>query len=203
MVKCGRRCCICRRFDPVHLQVHHIVQKSEGGTDDADNLIAVCLTCHSDVHANTELTRRFTAEELKGHRNSLLETVRNGDLPPGRRQEEDHERLVQLVKHAFSRTPEPHPLQEEALSEHAVQLLLNAVHSGGLIVDPTELVYMDSATPQVREAAKWKSALEELQHYGLVDLHKGVTYRVTHRGFLMADQILAEAQDHGDSGALP
>ena len=39
MVRCGRRCCICRRFRPTKLQVHHIVERSQGGSDDEDNLI--------------------------------------------------------------------------------------------------------------------------------------------------------------------
>lgn len=75
MAKCGRRCCICRRFEPLHLQVHHIVERADGGTDDLDNLIVICLTCHSDVHSDTKLTRRFTPEELRQHRDALFELV--------------------------------------------------------------------------------------------------------------------------------
>jgi hypothetical protein len=43
MVKCGRRCCICRKFKSTLLQVHHIVQWADGGTNDEDNLIVLCL----------------------------------------------------------------------------------------------------------------------------------------------------------------
>ena len=31
MVKCARRCCICRRYRPTKLQVHHIVERGQGG----------------------------------------------------------------------------------------------------------------------------------------------------------------------------
>jgi 5-methylcytosine-specific restriction endonuclease McrA len=37
MVKCGRRCCICRRFLPTKLQVHHIIERANGGTNEEDN----------------------------------------------------------------------------------------------------------------------------------------------------------------------
>lgn len=33
------------------LHVHHIVFRSEGGTDAPDNLVALCETCHADLHA--------------------------------------------------------------------------------------------------------------------------------------------------------
>ena len=65
LADCGRCCCLCRRFKPIQLQVHHIVLKSEGGKDDLDNAIALCLTCHTDVHTKAPFTRRFTVEELK------------------------------------------------------------------------------------------------------------------------------------------
>ena len=33
------------------LEVHHIVYRSNGGSDNADNLITLCRTCHKKVHA--------------------------------------------------------------------------------------------------------------------------------------------------------
>ena len=66
MVKCARRCCICRRFRPTKLQVHHIVERSNGGSDDESNLIVVCFSCHSDVHTKVPFSRRFSQGELIG-----------------------------------------------------------------------------------------------------------------------------------------
>src|SRR5437868_14047629 len=83
LAKCGRHCCICRRFRPTQLQVHHITEKSEGGGDELDNLIAICVSCHSDVHTNTKLSRRFTARELKLHREEVFRLVSEGKLPSG------------------------------------------------------------------------------------------------------------------------
>ncbi|MBN1954282.1 MAG: HNH endonuclease [Anaerolineae bacterium] len=33
--------------------VHHIVRKRNGGSDEDDNLIALCRSCHSYLHAKT------------------------------------------------------------------------------------------------------------------------------------------------------
>ncbi|SHN73505.1 HNH endonuclease [Bradyrhizobium erythrophlei] len=83
LAKCGRHCCICRRFRPTQLQVHHIDERKDGGGDDFDNLIAICISCHSDVHTNTKLTRRFSDEELKRHRDNVYRLVADGKLPSG------------------------------------------------------------------------------------------------------------------------
>ena len=47
-------CEICferyHRFTPVE-HVHHIKPLSEGGTNDDENLMSLCLSCHSRIHA--------------------------------------------------------------------------------------------------------------------------------------------------------
>ncbi len=43
----GVHCCTIQAA-----QVHHIVLRSAGGADTADNLIAVCRPCHDWIHAN-------------------------------------------------------------------------------------------------------------------------------------------------------
>ena len=42
---CGKKNC--------RLEVHHIRFKSDGGTDDEENLITLCKECHDGVHAGT------------------------------------------------------------------------------------------------------------------------------------------------------
>jgi hypothetical protein len=78
---CARHCCICRRFRPTQLQVHHILERNEGGDDSIGNLIAICVSCHSDVHSNTKLTRRFTRSELLLHRSAVYQLVVEAKLP--------------------------------------------------------------------------------------------------------------------------
>ena len=45
-------CQICGKKH-VRLEVHHIIYRSQGGTDDENNLITLCKDCHSDVHDGT------------------------------------------------------------------------------------------------------------------------------------------------------
>ncbi|WP_128805077.1 HNH endonuclease [Klebsiella grimontii] len=73
LVKSARHCCICRRFSPLQIQIHHIVAQSEGGLDDEDNLIPICISCHSSVHSRMHMTKGFSRAELKGHRDAVYD----------------------------------------------------------------------------------------------------------------------------------
>lgn len=45
-------CQYCRgKHKDSKLEVHHIVFRSHGGSDEADNLITLCHTCHKDLHS--------------------------------------------------------------------------------------------------------------------------------------------------------
>ena len=59
------QCCKGRRKD-AKLEVHHIVYRSNGGSDDADNLITLCHTCHKAVH------RGSITLKLSGSKKSTL-----------------------------------------------------------------------------------------------------------------------------------
>ena len=66
LVEAQHRCTICseRCFE-----IHHIVEQSEGGTDDPENLIVLCPNCHQHrYHRCGEFTRdqlRLYKQELK------------------------------------------------------------------------------------------------------------------------------------------
>ena len=51
--------CSCCGFhvQGVTLDVHHIVPKKEGGTDDMDNLCYICPNCHRIAHTNSQLLK--------------------------------------------------------------------------------------------------------------------------------------------------
>ena len=104
LADCGRCCCLCRRFKPIQLQVHHIVLKSEGGKDELDNAIALCLTCHTDVHTKAPFTRRFSVEELKMHRENVCRLVAEGKLPAGEVVPSGSEEMPLAVAEAVSRS---------------------------------------------------------------------------------------------------
>ena len=73
---CDRRCCLCRRTCEILIELHHIVPKSEGGTDDEDNAIPLCFDCHAKVGHYNDLAPRgtkFKPEELKKRREQVYE----------------------------------------------------------------------------------------------------------------------------------
>ena len=58
-------CEVCGR---VAVDIHHIKYRSRGGTDEIDNLMALCRSCHDKAHAEI-----LTEEQLKQiHKNKLL-----------------------------------------------------------------------------------------------------------------------------------
>lgn len=96
LVLCHRRCCICHRFCGSKIEIDHINQKSEGGSDDIDNAIPVCFECHAEIHSYNDKHprgRKFRPEELRGHKKQwldicdkkpeiLLKASRNSDVGP-------------------------------------------------------------------------------------------------------------------------
>lgn len=47
----GSRCSLCDLDDVAALDLHHIIYRSEGGTDDSGNLLLVCKNCHARIHS--------------------------------------------------------------------------------------------------------------------------------------------------------
>ena len=46
----------CEQCGKKSVDIHHIIFKSQGGTDEIENLIALCRKCHNMAHDN-ELTK--------------------------------------------------------------------------------------------------------------------------------------------------
>ena len=58
-------CQVCKRKNKI-LHTHHIVYRSEGGTDRADNLITVCTDCHtSENHKSGGILYKWMKEHKK------------------------------------------------------------------------------------------------------------------------------------------
>lgn len=53
LTECGYRCAVptCRGL--LAIDIHHIVEVSQGGSNTLDNLIALCPTCHALFHRGT------------------------------------------------------------------------------------------------------------------------------------------------------
>ena len=59
------------------MQIHHIEPEAGGGSGDFDNGIPVCLDCHAEIESRSNMGRRFTAAELREHRNRWFDIVRD------------------------------------------------------------------------------------------------------------------------------
>lgn len=44
----GYRCALCDSTRG--LQIHHVIKRSQGGTNDPQNLITLCMYCHAVAH---------------------------------------------------------------------------------------------------------------------------------------------------------
>jgi hypothetical protein len=204
LAKCGRHCCICRSFRPTMIQVHHINEVSKGGSNDPDNLIAVCLTCHSDVHTRRPFARRFTVAELRQHRDNLYRLIAEGKLiPPNESFPNmglDPERTVAFVKTSAFQMEHP---SVTSLNRDSIELLiaasadrgylLYAEHFGGTNISAGKL-QINLSNDDHRTTAQYKHALEELERSDLIkEVNNGV-FRITHEGYLAADEIEAASK---------
>lgn len=176
------------------LQVHHIDERAAGGSDEWDNLIALCLTCHTDVHSKVPFTRRFTFAELMGHRASLFALVAAGHFDPN--EPDDFSPTILAAR----------KIDAGGLSKEAVELLLAAANlagpmqgmiyviesDGGLIITTGDMQPLYSTGDKRREAA-YRSAMRELARPGYVEQTSSRMYEVTNSGYLLADELAAMA----------
>ena len=100
LVACGRYCCVCHRFAGTHIQIHHIVHESEGGSNDFDNAIPLCLDCHADMgrtDPDHPTRKAYTPSELKRHRDRWYKHVEDGLVNVETVVEQDEYRKKYLV----------------------------------------------------------------------------------------------------------
>ncbi len=104
LVKSHRRCCVCHEFGGRSVNVHHIVQESDGGANALENAICLCLRCHAEAgHFNSRhpLGTKYSPTELKAHRDQWWEHCENHpDEPLGL--------FLDVRFKAISRTAEVH-----------------------------------------------------------------------------------------------
>ena len=58
----GYKCVKCGTNDTLH--VHHIVHRSDGGTNSINNLVTLCQNCHAECHKN-EIIYRVMIKNVK------------------------------------------------------------------------------------------------------------------------------------------
>jgi hypothetical protein len=191
---------------PSACHVHHIVLKSEGGKDEPDNAIALCLTCHTDVHTKAPFTRRFTVEELKTHRENVYRLVREGKLPAGEPVERGADEMSLAVAEAVSRS-----FRRSAgsgLIPAAIRVLVAAAASNGMITvirhtggDFVQAggTHMIDEPHNPRLVAGYMYAIEQFEQRRLIAPanRERETFMVAHTGFPLADEL------HAEGGRVP
>lgn len=77
----ARRCCVCKKFAGRNIEVHHIIQKADGGEDSFDNAVPLCFDCHAEAgHYNPHHPKgaKYSPSELRSHRDSWYRVVADG-----------------------------------------------------------------------------------------------------------------------------
>jgi hypothetical protein len=77
--KCRRTCCICRKANQPFI-IHHIVPWSESHSHDFENLVVLCLHCHSEAHTKRALAQNLTPDQIRYHKSEWQNTVRLADV---------------------------------------------------------------------------------------------------------------------------
>lgn len=60
----GERCRWCGRNGSSGLQVHHVVYRSQGGSDELSNLILLCQQHHEEAHSNKKRWQKVLLASL-------------------------------------------------------------------------------------------------------------------------------------------
>ena len=77
--KCRRTCCVCRKPNQPFI-IHHIIPWAESHSHDIENLVVLCLSCHSEAHTKRELAQNLTRDQLRHHKAQWQRTVESSDL---------------------------------------------------------------------------------------------------------------------------
>jgi len=179
--------------------VHHIVEQKDGGSHELDNLIAICVSCHSDVHTNTKLSRRFTARELKLHRREVYRLVGEGKLPSGDGAVDDLVALTAAVLRTLqSKDEQGQNPDDDAISIEGLDILI----SGASIKAPVRIQRHSNAVVVNAGQANFIFGLQDLDSNGhpepvrrLLSLSlvegTGDTLNITPSGYALVDDILS------------
>ncbi len=138
LVKASRCCCLCHQYKGVKIEVHHIVPEADGGTDDIDNGIPLCFDCHAEVESyNTRHPRgrKFTATELKRHREVWFGLVASGKVVPEAVSNDGDIEIIRFFSECLDRSAFQDPFRQEGSFEafdRAIEDTITAINTGCL-----------------------------------------------------------------------
>lgn len=83
LIRCARICCLCFKQCGTKIEVHHIEQEADGGTNTESNALPVCFDCHAEVgsyNPRHPKGTKYRPEELRARREALYKLVDSGAL---------------------------------------------------------------------------------------------------------------------------
>lgn len=193
LANAARHCCICRQFLPLYIQVHHIKERCNGGTDDISNLIPVCIQCHSAIHTKTNMTRAFSEMELKKSRDSVYQMVEEGKLPANDRINLNNiEQILSIFHDQLVAKGD-----DDKLSEQATELLVKIYcqNSNVQVQGNKELCYVKLGTEMlffnIEKYQKYpKEIIELLEKQLLVEENDNI--RISENGEILIQDLIGK-----------
>jgi hypothetical protein len=103
LVESRKTCNICWKSKEV--QIHHITPIESGGNNSEDNLIVLCLNCHSAVHTKRLISRNVHPTTLRLYKETWLDLISRYPLLPHNiiDQENDLDTIREILKQGHRR----------------------------------------------------------------------------------------------------
>lgn len=79
----ARHCCVCHRYKGIKIEIHHLEQEADGGSNTYENAIPLCFDCHSDAgHYNDRHPKgtKFSISELRKARDNWYQFVKEKSI---------------------------------------------------------------------------------------------------------------------------
>ncbi len=134
LVACGRSCCLCHKFCGPKMELHHIIQKADGGEDTFENCIPLCFDCHADQKSydfRHPKGRKYTPTELRSHRDKWYQKTQTSPS--------FHAANEQAREEKTNAQRKPAKVQIFAIQDgHQLLAALTGVHAFGQQIDQAE-----------------------------------------------------------------
>lgn len=192
LAKSARHCCVCRQFLPLSIQVHHIIERSDGGTDDFDNLIPVCIQCHGYIHTIPQMTRKFTTKEQKKCRDDVYEMVSVGKLPASRAMTRNELEVVSsILAETLSNSNNNEELSEEAMKLLSATLCEESSIKINRFSEKASMIIIGNQhfIPKEKFVGQYPKSIIELLSQGFIE-SKGDTLEITAKGRNLVSKLV-------------
>ncbi len=99
LFRCKRFCCFCEQYKGIKIEVHHIVQRADGGKDTNENAIPLCFDCHQEIgsyNPRHPKGNKYSKNELMRIRDDFYNKIENIPRKPNDITDNDKELLEEF-----------------------------------------------------------------------------------------------------------